>query len=336
MVTRPATEPYSSMTIFMCCFSRCISRRSSATFLVSGTKAAGRWDLGDDAGASFGVKDLEEVVGEGDAGDVVERGGVDRDAGESALVKLRGELAEAQGPGDGEDLGARGHDLEDDLVAKLDGGTDEFAVGLFEDALFFAGFEERVHGFGGMVLFGLVFGLCQCGDGEEELQQHCYGEDEVEEGLEDGQDPGDPEAASAGEEQLRQEAIEDEDEDNEFAGRADDLACARRAGERGDEGGVGVEAEARKQGKRDQGELAEDRGREGDGLAAEAETRFDDLFPGVDVVLVFAGEEFAHLEVDAVDVGGEGEDEQEEEECDGVGVGRGHLPPRLLRVGDDF
>ena len=29
MVTRPATPPYSSMTMRMCCFSRCISRSSS-------------------------------------------------------------------------------------------------------------------------------------------------------------------------------------------------------------------------------------------------------------------------------------------------------------------
>ena len=74
------------------------------------------------------------------------------------LVDLGGELAEGEGAGDGEDLGARGHDLEDDLVAELYGGANEFAVRLFEDALFFAGFEERVHGFGGMLLLGRVFG----------------------------------------------------------------------------------------------------------------------------------------------------------------------------------
>ena len=154
MVTRPATPPYSSMTMRMCCFSRCISRRSSATFLVSGTKAAGRWIWATVLVAGFGVEDLEEVVGEGDAGDVVERAGEDGDAGEAWLVDVGGELFEREGAGDGEHLGARGHDLADDFVAELDDGADELAVGLFEDALFFAGFEEGVHGLGGMVFFG--------------------------------------------------------------------------------------------------------------------------------------------------------------------------------------
>ena len=89
--------------------------------------------------------------------------------------------------------------------------------------------------------------------------------------------------------------------------------------------GEGQRADAR----RDEGELAEDGGGEGDGLAAEAEAGLDDLFPGVDVVLILAGEKLAHLEVDAIDVGGEGEDSQENNECDGIGVGGDHLPPRL-------
>ena len=269
-------------------------------------------------------------MGEGDAGDVVERAGVDGDAGEGVLVDLGGELAEGEVAGDGEDLGARGHDFEDDLVAELDGGADEFAVGLFEDAFFFAGFEEGVHGFGGVVVVGCVFGLGERGDGEEELQQHGDGKDEIEERLQDGQDAGDPEAAGAGEEELGEEAVEDEDEENEFEGGADDCSGAGSVGERGDEGGVGVEAEAGEESESDEGELAEDGGGEGDGFAAEAEAGLDDLFPGVDVVLVLAGEELAHLEVDAIDVGGEGEDGEEDEEGEGVGVGGGHLPPRFL------
>ena len=50
------------------------------------------------------------------------------------------------------------------------------------------------------------------------------------------------------------------------------------------------------------------------GFAAEAEAGLDDLLPGVDVVLVLAGEELAHLGVDAVDVGGQREDDQQQRE----------------------
>ena len=74
--------------------------------------------------AGIGVVDVEEVVGEGDAGDVVERAGVDGDAGEGVLVDDLSELLEGEVAGDGDDLGARGHDLADDLVAELDDGAD--------------------------------------------------------------------------------------------------------------------------------------------------------------------------------------------------------------------
>ena len=244
----------------------------------------------------------------------------------SAVNSLEGE-----GAGDGEDLGARRHDLADDLVAELDDGADEFAVGLFEDAFFFAGFEEGVHGFGGVVFFGRVFGLGERGDGEQQLQQHGDGKDEIEERLKDRQDAGDPEAAGAGEEDLREEAVEDEDEEDEFeAARTTAPVLGVRASE-GDERGVGVEAQAGEQREGSEGELTEDGGGEGDGLAAEAEAGLDDLFPGVDVVLILAGEELAHLEVDAIDVGGEREDGEENKECDGVGVGGGHCRLAWLR-----
>ncbi len=96
---------------------------------------------------------------------------------------------------------------------------------------------------------------------------------------------------------------------------------------------AGVEAEAGKEGESGQGQLAEDGGGEGYGFAAEAEAGFGYLLEGIDVVLVLAGEELAHFEVDTVDVGGEGEDSEEKNEGDGVDVGGGHLPPRLLPRG---
>ncbi len=136
-----------------------------------GDEGGGALDLGDGAGDGVGVGDLEEVVGEGDAGDVVERAVEDGDAGEDVLLDFGGEVAQGEGVGDGEDFGARGHDFADDLVAELDDGADELAVGLFEDAFFFAGFEECVHGFRGMVLLGGVFGFGERDDGEQEAEQ---------------------------------------------------------------------------------------------------------------------------------------------------------------------
>ena len=42
MVTSPVTDPYSSRTMAMWTRRACMSRRSSATFFVSGTKYASR------------------------------------------------------------------------------------------------------------------------------------------------------------------------------------------------------------------------------------------------------------------------------------------------------
>ena len=102
----------------------------------------GALELGDGALRGLGVKDLQEVVGEGDAGDVIELAGVDGHAGVDVRFECGGEALERHGAFDGVDLGARGHDFADDLIAELNDGADEFAVGFFEDAFFFAGFKE--------------------------------------------------------------------------------------------------------------------------------------------------------------------------------------------------
>ena len=70
---------------------------------------------------------------------------------------------------------------------------------------------------------------------------------------------------------------------------------------------MGVEAQAEEQCQGRDSELTQDGGGEGDGFATEVKEGLDDLLPGVDVVLILAGKELAHLGVDAVDVSDEGE-----------------------------
>src|SRR5580704_8940807 len=86
-------------------------------FFGLGNEGRGTLNLGDGAGVGLGIGNLEEVVGKGDAGDIIERAGVDGDARKGVFVDLSGELAESEEAGYGEDLGSRGHDLEDDFVA---------------------------------------------------------------------------------------------------------------------------------------------------------------------------------------------------------------------------
>ena len=196
-----------------------------------GDEDGGALNLGDGAGDGVGVGDLEKVMGEGDAGDVVQRLAEDGDAGEDVFLDGGGELFEREGGGDGEDLGAGGHDLADDLVAELDDGAEEFAVGLFEDALLFSGFKESVHGLRGMVFFGLVFRLGEGDDGEQEAEQEGDGEDEIEERLDEETDAQNPEAARAGEEDLGEEAVEDENEEDEFEEGGEEFGPATGEGQ---------------------------------------------------------------------------------------------------------
>ena len=79
-------------------------------------------------------------------------------------------MLEGCGLGNGEDLGARSHDLADQLVAELDGGADEVAVALLQNAFFLAGLDEGFDIDGGFV-FEAAGALGQRRDGEEETDE---------------------------------------------------------------------------------------------------------------------------------------------------------------------
>ena len=127
-VTSPAVPPYSSTTMAMWKRSRCISRSSSATRLVSGTKWAGR--------ASSATVPLlvpvalgpHEVLGVDDADDVVDA----LAAGGDAAVAVEDDDLHGVGHpevgGDRDHVGAGHHDLAHDGVAQLDHRLDERAA----------------------------------------------------------------------------------------------------------------------------------------------------------------------------------------------------------------
>ena len=111
----------------------------------------------DGARARLIVGDLQKVVGEGEAGDVVERAGVNGDARVVVLAQNLEKALQRDGFRDGEDFRARSHDLANQLVAELDGGAHQIAVALLEDALFLAGLDERFD-----IGCGFFFRACGC------------------------------------------------------------------------------------------------------------------------------------------------------------------------------
>ncbi len=152
----------------------------------------------------------------------------------------------------------------------------------------------------GCLGLGGVFGLGEGGDREQQAEQQGDRQDEVEERRERGGGGG-PEAAGAGEEELRDEAVEKK----ERRGRVSAAERATWRPARGDGRRVGVEAEAEEQREGGERELAEDEAERATDSRPRRRRGSTELLPGIDVVLVLAGEELAHLGVDAVDVGGE-------------------------------
>ena len=142
MVTRPATPPYSSITMRMCCFSRCISRNSSLTRLVSGTRAARPLDAGHRLRAGGSIGNMQQIVGEGNAGNVIERAAKHRHARIGMLLQPGDKVFQRHVRGNRKDMRPRGHDFAHHLVAKLNRGADQVAVALFDDSLFLSRFDQ--------------------------------------------------------------------------------------------------------------------------------------------------------------------------------------------------
>ena len=252
-------------------------------------------------------------MGEGDAGDVVERACVDRNAGEVVFAKLAEKGLEEHRLGDGENLRAWSHDVTDELVAEFNGGANQFPIGFFEDALFFAGFEKCFDVARGFFLgSGWLFG--EGSDREQKADQEGDGKDDKEEQSDDPDQANDPEAAGALKEQ-----------------EWDDLGAERDDKNDGEHGlgnffqrGPGSEASsytrsiedngAQFEGHEGDGEGNEDRGGERGAFATHPKARLNVLLPGIQVVLHFAGKNLAIFSVDAGHVSGNGDDASQKEE----------------------
>ena len=284
------------------------------TFLVSGTKAAGRWMAATVRERASVVGNLQQVVSEGDAGHVVEGFVVDGHAGQGARADHLQKLLKGDGTGNGEHGGARGHDFADDFVAEFDGGADQLAITFLDDAFFLAGLDEGLDGFGrGGIAMDAGGGFGQRGDGQQELHEQGDGKDEPQQQQQEPAPADDPRAAGAGEEDVREEAIEQDDDEDDAE---DDLGDLLPASAVADAGALEKE-HAEDQRQAGQGEIHEDGRGELDAVALHAKARFDALLPEVDVFLELAGQELAHLGIEAIDVGREGEHDQQQGDGDG-------------------
>ncbi len=98
------------------------------------------------------IRDLQQVVRECDAGNVVERSRIDRHARKVVLLQQLEKVLERDGFGHGEDLRSRRHHFAHQFVAEFDGRPHQVAVALLENSFFLSGFKQRLHVHRGLFL----------------------------------------------------------------------------------------------------------------------------------------------------------------------------------------
>ncbi len=130
------------------------------------------------------------------------------------VTQLVGELLNGGGGRNGKDIGARRHYFAHGLIAELDHGLDELAVAFLQDAFFFRGFNQRVHGFGWMFRLFRLMRLRQSGNGQPEAKGDGDRQHEINQALQQRNKFDEPHAARAREEHVRQKPVAKNDDQN--------------------------------------------------------------------------------------------------------------------------
>ncbi len=263
-------------------------------------KDRGPLDGGHNAGAGFFIRNLQQVVGKRDAGHIVQGTRINRNAGEVVLAQQLEELFESERLGNRKDLRPRRHHLAHQLVAELDGRAHQVDVVLFENALFFPGFQQRLD-IDGRLLLLTGRRLRQRRHGEEEAHKDGNRSHQPQQQADGPDQLAHPASARAVEEQRRQKLVAEHHHQHNGENGLRDL---RIGGPRQVRSAI-EQHHAELQRNNAQRQLLQHRRGDGCVLAAQAELRLDQLFPCVQIFLDFARENLAELGVDAADVGGQ-------------------------------
>ena len=114
---------------------------------------------------------MQQVVGEGNAGDVIERALKHRDAGVRMLLQPGDKIFQRHFRRNSEHMRPRGHDVTHHFVAKFHRGADQIAIALFDDSLFLSRFDEGLNrGLAGILFEVAGTRLRQGCDGKQEGQ----------------------------------------------------------------------------------------------------------------------------------------------------------------------
>src|SRR5579864_1322792 len=209
--------------------------------------------FGDGGGAGLGFRKLDKIMRQHHAINLIDAGGEDRYAGMRFVAQHGSKLFNGGGGWNGKDVGARRHHVTHGLVAKFNHGLNELAVTLFQNALFFRGFNEGVHGFRRMLRLFWLMRLSQRGHGEAETKHDGDGQHEIDQDLQERNEFNQPHAARPREQHVRQQPVANNNDQND----ADDGLNSFRPGPMR----VSKDKMADDEGNRGRAELREDRKR---------------------------------------------------------------------------
>ena len=126
-------------------------------------------DFAHGSGGPDGLGHLKHIARMNEANHVINGCFVDRNA---RVLFIDGEAVqrfEGFTGGNGDDVGPRGHDFADDLIAECDYGLNELAVVFLDESFFGAGVDQGFDIFGGSGRFALRFFARDIEQGMEEV-----------------------------------------------------------------------------------------------------------------------------------------------------------------------
>ncbi len=213
--------------------------------------------------------------------------------------------------GDRDDFRTRLHDLANSFVAELDYGLNQVAIAFFENAFFLARLNKGIHGFRGMLRLRLRMLASERGHRLAEADRKRYRENQIDKPTHDQGKVRKPFATGARKQNVRDDAIENDNED-------DDLGCALKnllsAPPFSAEDPVGDQ-------KRNGcgSELLQHSHGESSAVAADTQARFDFVLERFNVLLKFARKELTRFGVDPFDIRDKSQQAEQNQQGDAEG-----------------
>ena len=224
-------------------------------------------------------------------------------------------------------LWPRCHHLAHQLVAEFNRRAHQFPVVLFQDALFFAGLEQRLHVHRGF-LFRAGWLLRQRRDRMEKTHKHRNRRHRPKQQANGPRQPYSPLSARVVEEDRRKNLVAESHHQHQAKHSLRNFGIA---------GALKVRSAIKQhrsklQCNRAQRQLLQHRRGNGRMLTAQPKLRLNPLLPGVKIVLHLAGKNLAKFRIDAVDVRGESLYQRHQNEQQNGQCGHGRVPRPMGRT----